>query len=323
MAFRSSKPHEAIKLTALMDSINSIIQKDNELFIKMIAAKLAEIIKLKMNQPDAKTYLVIKMNDINYLIHDEHLFKKDQQVYRPFHVKLKDNAYECITQQKSPFTFVSPAESKLGILKSVKQPDALDFINHEIKMLNLTGNSDAKVSIVIGDERYIAMKDAGTTNLDDALKIIEFNEIIPCFLKAMQNLIKMHEIGIFHNDVTLNNIMFPSGEWVDFEYATSASENYDNIPQLRSLKNTSGKDVKDFADVIGLIIVNYEYLLQDTSEINLLLKLRESLENVKVKDNVDVTLPLLKSAEKMLIKMVSELPDFKNEEKFHHLLKKK
>lgn len=328
MIFGSSKPQQPLKFTAAMDSINLILQKDNELLTQIITAKDAEIIRIKEDQPDAKTYLVIKINDNNYLIHDDS-FKMDQQIYRPFHVTLKENALECIKHNKSPFEFVPPSESKLGILKSVKQPDALAFIEHEIAMLNLTGNSEAKVPIVIGEECYIAMKDAGTVNLDTALETIEFPEVVSCILKAMQNLIKMHEKGIFHNDITLTNIMFPSGEWVDFEYATSsADEKHKNISQLSSLENNPEKDVKDFSTILGIIIDKYEDSPQYKDQINLLSTVQASLETVKEKDekkkvtkedSVAITLPLLKSAEKSLNQIRIELETSKYEEKLQHL----
>jgi thiamine kinase-like enzyme len=168
-----------------------------------------------------------------------------------------------------------------------------------------------------------------TAAMDSINSILQKDpEVVPCILKAMQNLIKMREKGIFHNDVTLNNIMFPSGEWVDFEYATSsADEKHKNISQLSSLENNPEKDVNDFSTILGIIIDKYKDSPQYKDQINLLSTVQASLETVKEKDEkkkvtkedcVSITLPLLKSAEKSLNQIRIEL-DASKDEKLQHL----
>lgn len=120
---------------------------------------------------------------------------------------------------------VPRTESKFSVLKKAKQQNNKQAIEHELKMLNLVGKSEAKTPIEINKEIYLPMRFEGELNLLQAITGKEkLSLILECMNKAIQNILTLHKKNIIHMDISLHNLMFPTGELIDFECSLETDE---------------------------------------------------------------------------------------------------
>ena len=180
------------------------MHKNRAVLIHPFEEKVKE--KKSSNEPHA--VCVISPSPDNLILINRFDVRKEQLIISAAHIKVIDGN-PCV---------VPTRESKFSILKRAKQQSNKKAINHELRMLNLLGKSEAKTPIDLFGVKYIPMRKEGKINLSQAIAgKKDLSLILNCLHKSVQKLVDLHKKNIMHMDIASHNLMFPSGEWVDFE----------------------------------------------------------------------------------------------------------
>lgn len=161
-----------------------------------------------------------------------------------------------IVYDKGNRNYIPVENSLFSLAKLISEERSEEFRRHIVKTNAQIGISTLHEPVKLGEEYFIFMKkiDNGVT-FQDALsdKTHAVSDLINCLKRAMQDALFLRNTAlILHIDIKSDNIMFPSGRCIDFEYCAYLPSEASRFAYFPEELNVTKSSIGDFCEDLDL-----------------------------------------------------------------------